>query len=333
MLLEKSPATLKCYQHWQSHFKEKIIELKKGHWIKFLASCNNVNLFKAYKHTKHPNNNNIAPLLNEENQLTSNKEEQARLLFKGTSDVPVDMNSDDIPPFSLNSPFFPPITHTKLCLAIKELPNKKAKGHNDVPNETIKWGQQVLAKVLLRIFNACLNLGYFPTFWKHAITAIIRKANKDTYSSPNSYRPIALISCLGKVFEGIIPKRIPFYAENNQIIAEGHFGGQAGRSTDDANLFLTLWIRKKWRERKIVLALFLDVKSALLSVVKERLLDTMIKRNFPPYLLAIILNILSNRTTSLKMEDYLSPFFNTRISTLPNLINHIQLITSPPSPS
>jgi hypothetical protein len=123
------------------------------------------------------------------------------------------------------------------------------------------------------------------------------------------YRPIALLSCLGKIFESIITKRITFWAENNNLLAEGHFGGRASRSTNDANLFLTSWVRQKWREKKIVAALFLDVKLASPSVIKEKLVETMKKHNAPTYLSAIIFNILSNRSTSLKMEYYLSPSF------------------------
>jgi hypothetical protein len=115
---------------------------------------------------------------------------------------------------------------------------------------------------------------------------------------------------LGKIFEADITKRITFWAETNKIIAKGHFGGCAGRSTNDANLFLTSWIRRKWIEKKKVSALFLNVKSAFPSVVKKRLINTLIKKNSPLYLSAIILSLLSNRTTSLKMEEYLSPSFN-----------------------
>jgi hypothetical protein len=147
---------------------------------------------------------------------------------------------------------------------------------------------------------------------KHATTTIIRKANKDSYSSPNTYCPIALLSCLGKIFEAIITKRITFWAERNNILAEGHFGGQAGRSTNNANLFLTSWIRMKCQEKKIVSSLFLDVKSAFPSVVKEQLIGTLIKSNSPTYLSDIILNLLSDKTTSLKMEDYMSPSFQLK---------------------
>jgi ribonuclease HI len=124
--------------------------------------------------------------------------------------------------------------------------------------------------------------------------------------------PIALLLCLGKIFESLITKRITFWAERNNILAKGHFDGHAGRRTNDANLFLTSWIRKKWRDMKLVSALFLDVKSAFPSVMKEQLIDTMIKKNSPLYLSGISLNLLSNRTTSLRMEDYISPSFKLK---------------------
>jgi hypothetical protein len=153
-------------------------------------------------------------------------------------------------------------------------------------------------------------LGYFPKQWRHAVTVIIRKADKDSYANPGSYRPIALLSCLGKIFESLLTKRITYWAENNNVIAHGHFGGRANRCTDDANLFLSSWIRQKWRENKIVSALFLDVKSAYPSVIKDRLIDTLIKKSIPSYLVSIIQSILSNRTTSLRMDGFLSPSFN-----------------------
>jgi hypothetical protein len=205
-------------------------------------------LFKAYKYTKPSNSNNIAPLLNEKNNLTSNKEEQERLLFNGTSDVPINIDISNIPPVTLSNPFhFPPITLPKLTRIIEYPPKKKACGHDNIPNEIIKWGYPVIMNILFNLFNSCLTLGYFPRFWKHAITTIICKANKTSYAMSNSYQPIALLSCLGKLFESIITKQNTFWAENNQALAKGHFGGREIRSTDNENMFLTSWIRHKWR--------------------------------------------------------------------------------------
>jgi hypothetical protein len=313
MLLSKSTKSCDCFNHWQSIFKEKVFELKKNHWRKFLAECNDFQLFKAYKFTKPNSNGSVAPLLNDQKILTSNKEEQASLLFKGTSDAPINCSLSDIPSIPstiINSPFsFPTISHFEIDNIISNLPKKKSRGHDDIANELIIWGKESLIPFFIRLFSSCLKIGYFPLFWRHTTTAIIRKADKDSYSLPGSYRPIALLSCLGKIFESILTKRITFWAENNHVLAEGHFGGRAGRCTDDANLFLTSWIRQKWREKKIVSALFLDVKSAFTTVVKERLLHNLKIKNAPPYILSIISSFLSDRTTSLKMDDYLSSPF------------------------
>jgi hypothetical protein len=44
-------------------------------------------------------------------------------------------------------------------------------------------------------------------------------------------------------------------------------------------------------------------------VIKEKLIETMIRHQAPPFILAIILDLLSTQSTSLKMEDYISPPF------------------------
>ncbi|KAA1111671.1 hypothetical protein PGT21_008075 [Puccinia graminis f. sp. tritici] len=89
MLIAHSVQASDCYRSWQKIFKDKIFELKRNHWRKFLAESKDHQIFQAYKFTKPISSGNIAPLLNENNDLTSDKEEQARLLFKGTSEVPI----------------------------------------------------------------------------------------------------------------------------------------------------------------------------------------------------------------------------------------------------
>jgi ribonuclease HI len=313
MLIAHSVQASDCYQFWQKKFKDKVFELKRNHWRKFLAESKDHQIFQAYKFTKSISNGNIAPLLNENNDLTSDKEEQARLLFKGTSEVPINCTLDDIVPPSFSNPFpFPDISFHEIDIIMSHLPKKKASGHDEIANEVLIWSKNIVIPYLIKLFSACLRLGYFSSRWRHAITVIIRKADKDSYANPGSYRPIALLSCLGKIFESLLTKRITYWAENNNVIAHGHFGGRANRCTDDANLFLSSWIRQKWRERKIVSALFLDVKSAYPSVIKDRLIDTLINKNIPSYLGAIVQSILSNRSTSLRMDGYLSPSFDLK---------------------
>jgi len=48
------------------------------------------------------------------------------------------------------------------------------------------------------LFNKCLRAAYYPKAWKLAEVVMIPKPGKKDLSSCRSYRPIALISCLGK---------------------------------------------------------------------------------------------------------------------------------------
>jgi hypothetical protein len=303
MLVAHSIQACDCYHQWQKIFKEKVLKLKHNHWRKFLEESKDHQIFKAYDFTKPNSNGSIAPLLNENNELTNNKEEEAHLLFKGTLKVTIDCDLEDIIPITFPNSFtFPSVSYPKVKNILSKLPKKKACGHDDISNEILVCTKSLLIPLLTKFFSACLQLGYFPNFWKHALTVIIQKADKDSYSAPGSYCPIALLSCLGKVFKSLLTKRITFWAKNFNIIAPGHFGGRANQCTDDANIFLTSWIQQKWREKKVVSALFLDVKSAYPSVIKDCLINTLNQYNAPSYLTAITQSLLSDQTTSLHMK-------------------------------
>lgn len=86
-------------------------------------------------------------------------------------------------------------------------------------------------------------------------------------------------------------------------------GGRKQCSVEDAGMILTTWIPNKWREGKVVAGLFLDVKSAYPSVHKRRLLHLMHVQRCPQNLLNVVNGFLTDRTTNLRLQDYLSNQF------------------------
>ncbi|RDX39437.1 hypothetical protein OH76DRAFT_1317749, partial [Lentinus brumalis] len=54
---------------------------------------------------------------------------------------------------------------------------------------------------LLELFNACLQLGHWPEAFKMAVSVIIHRPHKPDYSRVKAYRPIVLLSCIGKLCE------------------------------------------------------------------------------------------------------------------------------------
>lgn len=315
MLKSGLPEAQTCYKEWQHFFKRQVISCKADHWKKFLANCSNKNTFKAFKYVKPSSTSEVAPLKNHIGQVVTEKEDQASLLFHGTSVAHAEADLSDIPPdfineSQINAFLFPPLESPELRRTINRLPNRKARGGDGIPNELIKISLPAIEDELCRLFNGCFEQGFFPKTWRKAVTIIIRKSGKDDYSNPNAYRPIALLSCLGKILEKIITSRLTFWAESMKVIAPGHMGGRCNHPTDDALLILTTWIKEKWRKGEVVSALSLDVKSAYPSVHQRRLLFTLFQHNCPLYLRSLIKGFLSERSTNLKLQDYLSISFD-----------------------
>ncbi|EJF59731.1 RNA-directed DNA polymerase, partial [Dichomitus squalens LYAD-421 SS1] len=56
----------------------------------------------------------------------------------------------------------------------------------------------------------CLDLGYWPHQFKEAVLVVISKPKKADYSVLKAFRPIALLSCIGKLFEKALAARLQF---------------------------------------------------------------------------------------------------------------------------
>jgi len=73
-------------------------------------------------------------------------------------------------------------------------------------------------KSIIKIANACINIGYWPTHFKTSTTIVILKSNKSSYDLPKSFRPIVLLNTLGKLIKKVISDRLQFLAILNNFI-------------------------------------------------------------------------------------------------------------------
>ena len=88
---------------------------------------------------------------------------------------------------------------------LKILKIGKASGADKISHQMLKYTANSVARPLMILFNKCLECGIFPQTWKKAIVMPLYK--KDDKHLPSNYRPISLLSCVGKVFERIIFKK------------------------------------------------------------------------------------------------------------------------------
>jgi len=126
------------------------------------------------------------------------------------------------------------ISVEKVETALKRVRNKKAPGLDDVNSEIVKRLWYADREVIIIIFNNCLRNSSFHETWKQEkLRPILKDVQKDL-AQFNSYRPIALLPVMGKVFERIIVNRIQDLYEDRELNNNKQFDFRTGQGTEDA---------------------------------------------------------------------------------------------------
>ena len=103
----------------------------------------------------------------------------------------------------------------KLCI-------KKAKGYDEIAPKLIKRAADLLAPILLIIFNKCIDLGYYPAGMKIGKVAPIYKKGEKNGNA--NYRPITVLTQFNQIFERLLSKRYLNFFETFDIITKKQFG-------------------------------------------------------------------------------------------------------------
>lgn len=178
---------------------------------------------------------------------------------------------------------------------IKKFKSFKAPGFDGIQNIILKHLPRKAIILLTKIFNGCLKIGYFPENFKCAKIVPVLKPNKSPIEA-KSYRPISLLSCLGKTLEKIILNRLVSFIEQHDSIINEQFGFRSGHSTIHQVSRITKFISINKQQRKSTGLVLLDVEKAFDTVWHDALLFKLNSFGFPTSSIKIIQSFLSNRT-------------------------------------
>ncbi|KAK2710642.1 hypothetical protein QYM36_011983 [Artemia franciscana] len=187
---------------------------------------------------------------------------------------------------------------SKRKVVVESIKPMKAPGPDGIMNFTIKKNINVLSPTLLKLFNSCLKTSYFPVLWKQANIIVILKKGKTNDGNPGSYRPISLLSNIGKIFERIIMNRLDKLSLDNCWVSKRQFGFCKGKSTIDAVDNMVSVIEKNKEEKKFTLCLFFDIKGAFDNAWDPGILKKLKDKKCPTQLLRLVKSFLSDRTVS-----------------------------------
>ncbi len=154
--------------------------------------------------------------------------------------------------------------------SITELNAYKAMGPDKIHNLMLKNGGEQLLRSLVILFNWSFSIGYFPIRWKRWHTIPIYKNGREK-DKVNSYRPIALLSCVGKLLERIMAKRISWYLRRHNLLHKNQAGFRKGHNTTDLLLRLSEDAFHSFKKRSILPTALLDLSNAYDSVWRDGL--------------------------------------------------------------
>ena len=218
--------------------------------------------------------------LEQEGNLVSGKQAADIFItqYSETSDLQVprcrekEVKESQQPPISghergiMNAPF----TTAELEEALSVLKMKKAPGPDNVTNEMLVHLGPKSKKKLLQIFNDGWKAGSVPQIWREAVMIPVHKKGKDR-AKAESYRPISLTSCVGKLMERIINKRLVHHIEEKQLIPPEQAAFRQNRSTEDQITYISQAIEDAFQEKKHTIAVWIDLEKAFDKVWKEGL--------------------------------------------------------------
>ena len=163
-----------------------------------------------------------------------------------------------------------PITQGEVETIISAIQAYKATGPDEIHNLMLKRGGNAVVQSLVFLFNLSLQTGHVPTIWKRWNTMPIPKRDKD-HSTTSGYRPIALLSCVGKVMEKIMSQRLVWHLTRNHLIDRNQAGFQSQHNTYELLLRITESINEAMENNSVLYSLFLDITSAYDSVWRDGL--------------------------------------------------------------
>ncbi|KAF2359201.1 Endonuclease/exonuclease/phosphatase [Trinorchestia longiramus] len=160
------------------------------------------------------------------------------------------------------------------CLTMEELNSSlsalknKAPGQDGVYDRFLQKLPLHWKKELLCVYNTSLYTGCVPPGWKWGIWLPILKSGKDP-EQVSSYRPICLLSCIGKLMERMIQRRLEYWVETNNFLLGEQAGFRRGKSTMDSLLIVKDFIANTFSRKQICVAVYLDLDGAHDSVWHE----------------------------------------------------------------
>ena len=189
---------------------------------------------------------------------------------------------------------------------INGLEKNKAVGPDKIHNILLIAAINIISEPLTRLFNRCLIEKVFPSIWKIAHVLPLHKKGSTELCS--NYRPISLLSCVGKLFERCIYSYVFSYLKLNNIITPSQSGFIPGDSTINQLLVIYNDLCISFDKKITSQSVYFDISKAFDRVWHKGLIKKLEGVGIKGNLLAMFKNYLEDRKQAVSINGILSTY-------------------------
>ena len=182
------------------------------------------------------------------------------------------VNGDDTPETANDDKYNDDLTLEEIQDSIKKLKGKDCPGPDLIHPSFIHECGSNIALPLKVLFQTCWDQGQIPKLWKKDNRIYIPKPGKTNYNTEKAYRSLSLSSCVGKMLEGIVTRRLIALLQDKNLIEPQQYAYTQGRDTSQALLDMTLDIQNGFKQGKSTGAVLVDFEGAFDAVWREGIL-------------------------------------------------------------
>ncbi|KAK4316546.1 hypothetical protein Pmani_012321 [Petrolisthes manimaculis] len=184
-------------------------------------------------------------------------------------------------------------------------------GPDNIPYAMLRHLGEEAISFLLALYTRIWLEDVFPSGWRVATILPFPKPGKDS-SVVLNYRPIALTSCLCKLFEKMVNVRLIYFLERDDFLSPSQSAFRKHRSTTDALVRLEAAACEVFARHQHLVCVFFDLEKVYDTTWQYGILQQLHVYGLRGPLPCFLKEFLSGRSFSVKVGTALSALLHKR---------------------
>ncbi|KAK7592656.1 hypothetical protein V3481_007266 [Fusarium oxysporum f. sp. vasinfectum] len=170
---------------------------------------------------------------------------------------------------------------------------------------TAVW--HIIGTYVRRLFEGCLAIGHHPKPFRAAEVVMIAKPGRRDLTTPRAWRPISLLSCLGKGLERLVARRLAWACIHHGVLHPQQAGALPKRSATDLVAALVHDIEEAFARKKVATLVTMDIQGAFDTVLRNRLILRLREQGWPEHLARWAGSFMDDRSACVRYQDTITP--------------------------